>query len=129
MPVANDMPLAVIGAREEVPPCCVTVISAHAGCQAAPTAETVSGSCIRTGPDKPTSPTPSMLVVGMMRGSAVLVLKLIPNLFHFEIELGKIQTLFDFAASRVAHGESATGGQSGSATGGRPTCVQIQWAF
>ena len=28
MPVANGMPLAAIGAREEVPPCCVTVISA-----------------------------------------------------------------------------------------------------
>ena len=24
MPVANGMPLAAIGAREEVPPCCVT---------------------------------------------------------------------------------------------------------
>ena len=30
MPVANGMPLAAIGAREEVPPCCVTVISANA---------------------------------------------------------------------------------------------------
>ena len=28
MPVANGMPLAAIGAREEGPPCCVTVISA-----------------------------------------------------------------------------------------------------
>ena len=30
MSVANGMPLAAIGAREEVPPCCVTVISADA---------------------------------------------------------------------------------------------------
>ena len=30
MPVANGMPLAAIGAGEEVPPCCVTVISANA---------------------------------------------------------------------------------------------------
>ena len=30
MPVANGMPLAAIGACEEVPPCCVTVISACA---------------------------------------------------------------------------------------------------
>ena len=29
------MPLAAIGAREEVPPCCVTVISANACCQVA----------------------------------------------------------------------------------------------
>jgi len=28
MPVANGMPLAAIGAGEEVPPCCVTVITA-----------------------------------------------------------------------------------------------------
>ena len=27
MRVANGVPLAAIGAREEVPPCCVTVIS------------------------------------------------------------------------------------------------------
>ena len=30
MSVVNGMPLAAIGAREEVPPCCVTVISACA---------------------------------------------------------------------------------------------------
>ena len=36
MPVANGMPSAAIGAREEVPPCCVTVISANACCQVAP---------------------------------------------------------------------------------------------
>ena len=30
MPVANGMPLAAIGAGEEVPPCCVTIISANA---------------------------------------------------------------------------------------------------
>ena len=30
MPVANGVPLAAIGACEEVPPCCVTVISAYA---------------------------------------------------------------------------------------------------
>ena len=30
MPVANGVPLAAIGACEEVPPCCVTVISACA---------------------------------------------------------------------------------------------------
>ena len=41
MPVANGMPLAAIGAREEVPPCCVTVISANACRQVAPAAETV----------------------------------------------------------------------------------------
>ena len=41
MPVANGMPLAAIGAREEVPPCCVTVISAYACRQVAPAAETV----------------------------------------------------------------------------------------
>ena len=29
MLVANGMPLAAIGAGEEVPPCCVTVISAY----------------------------------------------------------------------------------------------------
>ena len=29
MPVANGMPSAAIGAREEVPPCCVTGISVH----------------------------------------------------------------------------------------------------
>ena len=43
--VANGMPLAAIGAREEVPscpfPCCVTVISANACRQIAPAAETV----------------------------------------------------------------------------------------
>ena len=43
MPVANGMPLAAIGAREEVPPCCVTVISAYASCrQVAPAAETMA---------------------------------------------------------------------------------------
>ena len=42
MPVANGMPLAAIGAREEVPPCCVTVISANACCLVAPSAETVA---------------------------------------------------------------------------------------
>ena len=41
MPVANGMPLAAIGAREEVPPCCVTFISAYACRQVAPAAETV----------------------------------------------------------------------------------------
>ena len=30
MPVANGMPLAAIGAREEVPPCCATVLGAYA---------------------------------------------------------------------------------------------------
>ena len=30
MPVANGVPLAAIGAFEEVPPCCVTLISACA---------------------------------------------------------------------------------------------------
>ena len=30
MPVANGMPLAAIGAREEVPPCCATVLGACA---------------------------------------------------------------------------------------------------
>ena len=38
MPVANGMPLAAIGAGEEVPPCCVTVISACACCQDAASA-------------------------------------------------------------------------------------------
>ena len=42
MPVANGMPLAAIGAGEEVPPCCVTVISANACRQVAPAAETVA---------------------------------------------------------------------------------------
>ena len=42
MPVANGMPSAAIGAREEVPPCCVTFISAYACRQVAPAAETVS---------------------------------------------------------------------------------------
>ena len=42
MPVANGMPLAAIGAGEEVPPCCVTVISANACRQVAPAADTVS---------------------------------------------------------------------------------------
>ena len=41
MPVANGKPLAAIGAGEEVPPCCVTVISANACRQVAP-ADTVS---------------------------------------------------------------------------------------
>ena len=41
MPVANGMPFAAIGAGEEVPPCCVTVISAYACRQVAPAAETV----------------------------------------------------------------------------------------
>ena len=41
MPVANGMPLAAIGAGEEVPPCCVTVVSAYACRQVAPAAETV----------------------------------------------------------------------------------------
>jgi hypothetical protein len=41
MLVANSMPLVAIGAREEVPPCCVTVISAYACRQVAPAAETV----------------------------------------------------------------------------------------
>ena len=40
--VANGMPLAAISAREEVPPCCVTVISAYACRQVAPSAGTVS---------------------------------------------------------------------------------------
>ena len=31
MPVANGMPLAAIGAGEEVPPCCVTVIRSSIG--------------------------------------------------------------------------------------------------
>ena len=39
--VANAMPLAAIGAREEVPPCCVTVISAYACRQVARETETV----------------------------------------------------------------------------------------
>ena len=30
MPVVNGMPLAAIGAREEVPPCCATVLGACA---------------------------------------------------------------------------------------------------
>ena len=30
MPVVNGMPLAAIGAREEVPPCCATVLGAYA---------------------------------------------------------------------------------------------------
>ena len=30
MPVASGMPLAAIGAREEVPPCCATVLGAYA---------------------------------------------------------------------------------------------------
>ena len=38
MPVANGVPLAAIGACEEVPPCCVTVISACACRQVAPSA-------------------------------------------------------------------------------------------
>ena len=38
MPVANGMPLAAISAREEVPPCCVTVVSAYACCQVAASA-------------------------------------------------------------------------------------------
>ena len=42
MPMANGMQLAAIGAGEEVPPCCVTVISANACRQVAPAAETVS---------------------------------------------------------------------------------------
>ena len=42
MPVANGMPLAAIGAGEEVPPCCVTVISANACRQVAPAADTVA---------------------------------------------------------------------------------------
>ena len=42
MPVANGVPLAAIGAREEVPPCCVTVISAYACRQVALRCETVS---------------------------------------------------------------------------------------
>ena len=41
MPVANGVPLAAIGAREEVPPCCVTVISAYACRQVALVCETV----------------------------------------------------------------------------------------
>ena len=36
MPVANGMPLAAIGAREEVPPCCATVLGAYACRQVAP---------------------------------------------------------------------------------------------
>ena len=39
--VANGMPLAAISAREEVPQCCVTVISAYACCQVALRCETV----------------------------------------------------------------------------------------
>ena len=39
--VANGMPLAAISAREEVPPCCVTVITAYACRQVAPSAGTV----------------------------------------------------------------------------------------
>ena len=42
MPVANGVPLAAIGAGEEVPPCCVTIISANACRQVAPAADTVS---------------------------------------------------------------------------------------
>ena len=38
MPVANGMPLAAIGAREEVPPCCATVLGAYACRQVAPSA-------------------------------------------------------------------------------------------
>ena len=38
MPVANGMPSAAIGSREEVPPCCVTVVSACACCQVAASA-------------------------------------------------------------------------------------------
>ena len=38
----NYLPLAAIGAGEEVPPCCVTVISANACRQVAPAAETVA---------------------------------------------------------------------------------------
>ena len=34
--VANGMPLAAIGAREEVPPCCVSVLGAYACRQVAP---------------------------------------------------------------------------------------------
>ena len=41
MSVASGMPLAAIGAREEVPPCCVTVISAYACRQVALRCETV----------------------------------------------------------------------------------------
>ena len=41
MPVANGMPLAAIGAREEVPPCCATVLGAYACRQVAPSAGTV----------------------------------------------------------------------------------------
>ena len=40
--VANGMPLAAISAREEVPPCCVTVISAYACRQFARSCDTVS---------------------------------------------------------------------------------------
>ena len=40
--VANGMPLAAISAREEVPPCCVTVISAYACRQVARSCDTVS---------------------------------------------------------------------------------------
>ena len=39
--VAKGMPLAAISAREEVPPCCVTVISAYACRQVALRCETV----------------------------------------------------------------------------------------
>ena len=39
--VANGMSLAAISAREEVPPCCVTVISAYACRQVAAFAGTV----------------------------------------------------------------------------------------
>ena len=42
MPVANGMPLAAIGAGEEVPPCCVTVIIANACRQVAPADDTVA---------------------------------------------------------------------------------------
>ena len=36
MSVASGMPLAAIGAREEVPPCCATVLGAYACRQVAP---------------------------------------------------------------------------------------------
>ena len=57
MPVANGMPLAAIGAREEVPPCCVTVISAYACRQVALRCETVSNAesacdAVQTGVDQ-----------------------------------------------------------------------------
>ena len=38
MSVASGMPLAAIGAREEVPPCCATVLGAYACRQVAPSA-------------------------------------------------------------------------------------------